>query len=93
MVVISPCSQKCRGIPHALRDCKSQYVAIESDRTVKIRHLEVDMTDASLRMNGGHNCQMTEKKKRCEDFSRLLLQPDALDAPSRLRQLWEIGVC
>lgn len=55
VVVVIARRKKGSLIAVALGDAKSENVAIKVDRTVKIRHLEVDMADAGGGGNsGGH---------------------------------------
>lgn len=71
VVVVSACRQKRCRIAHALRDRKSQYVAVKGKRAIQVGDLEMDVTDAGLWMNGGHNFQMMERQKRCADSPTL----------------------
>ena len=50
VVVISARGEEC-GLPAvALRDLEAQNIPIELQRTIEVRHFQVDVADADLRM-------------------------------------------
>jgi hypothetical protein len=68
VMVIPTRSQKSRAIADALRNSEAEDIAIKCERTLKIRHLQVDMTDTGLRVDRRHDGQMRAKPERRENI-------------------------
>jgi hypothetical protein len=54
VVVIAACGEEGRRIAHPLREFEAENVAVEGECAVEVGDLEVDVTDAGLRVDGAH---------------------------------------
>lgn len=53
VVMVAACGEEGRRIPEALHFLKTEHVSVESQRSLQIGHLEMDVPDADLRMDSG----------------------------------------
>ena len=53
MVVVTARGDECRAVAHALSYFKAEHAAVELEGTLEVSHLQVDMADADLGVDGG----------------------------------------
>ncbi len=50
VMVVAAGRQKCRLAPVSLREFEAEHVPVKRERPIKVGHLQMDMTDAHVRM-------------------------------------------